>query len=91
VAWARMLLAKPKLALLDESTSALDAETEEFLYEQLEDSGVTYVSVGHRPSLKPFHKQKLSIFGAFSGAGGGTVGEGSWELKPVVPPVYRMM
>ena len=68
VAWARMLLAKPKLALLDESTSALDAETEEFLYEQLEDSGVTYVSVGHRPSLKPFHKQKLSIFGAFSGA-----------------------
>ena len=84
-----MLLAKPKLALLDESTSALDADTEESLYEQLEDSGVTYVSVGHRPSLKPFHKQKLTI-STFSGAGG-KVAEGSWELKPVVPPVYRMM
>ena len=84
-----MLLAKPKLALLDESTSALDADIEEFLYEQLEDSGVTYISVGHRPSLKPFHKQKLTISSSV-GAGGMAI-VGGWELKPVVPPVYRMM
>lgn len=32
LAWARLLLARPQLALLDEATSALDQETEAALY-----------------------------------------------------------
>ena len=89
VAWARLLLAKPRLALLDEATSALDQATEEALYDVLEESDVTYISIGHRVSLKPFHRQLLTI--CPSGAAGGKATEGAWELKQVVPPVYRMM
>jgi ABC-type uncharacterized transport system fused permease/ATPase subunit len=33
VAWARLLLARPRLALLDEASSALDQTTEEELYQ----------------------------------------------------------
>ena len=33
LAWARLLLARPALALMDEATSALDTETEVVLYE----------------------------------------------------------
>ena len=96
MAWARLLLARPKLAFLDEATSALDTETEEALYEVLEESEVTYISIGHRPSLKPFHRFKLNISPSTASTGGGAgaggkPSEGSWELKPVVPPVYRMM
>ncbi len=61
VAWARLLLARPKLALLDEATSALDAATEEALYSVLEASGITYISIGHRPSLQQHHAQMLTI------------------------------
>ncbi|GAX72920.1 hypothetical protein CEUSTIGMA_g375.t1 [Chlamydomonas eustigma] len=92
IAWARLLLANPKLALLDEATSALDGETEEALYEILEDSEITYISIGHRPSLKPFHKQKLSLNPTLASAVSSAPStEGAWELKAIVPPVYRMM
>ena len=43
-----MLLSKPKLVLMDESTSALDTANERLLYRALRDAGITYVSVGHR-------------------------------------------
>ena len=44
----RVLLAKPKLVLMDESTSALDTANERLLYQALRDAGITFVSVGHR-------------------------------------------
>lgn len=47
----RVLLSKPRLLLMDESTSALDTGNEAALYAALGESGITYVSVGHRPSL----------------------------------------
>lgn len=47
----RVLLSKPRLLLMDESTSALDTGNEAALYAALGKSGITYVSVGHRPSL----------------------------------------
>jgi len=47
----RVLLSKPRLVLMDESTSALDTANEASLYKALAAAGITFVSVGHRPSL----------------------------------------
>lgn len=57
----RILLSKPKLVLMDEATSALDIDNEERLYKLIADAGVTFVSVGHRPSLAAFHQKVLRI------------------------------
>jgi ATP-binding cassette subfamily C protein LapB len=53
VSLARSLLAQPKLLLLDEPTSAMDAQTETLFLEHLKRAteGQTLVVVTHRPSL----------------------------------------
>ncbi|KAM1032376.1 hypothetical protein ACFX2I_035962 [Malus domestica] len=61
LAFARLLLSKPQLVLLDESTSALDEANEAHLYQQIEKAGITYISVGHRRTLYDFHKKNLRI------------------------------
>ncbi|CAJ2659060.1 unnamed protein product [Trifolium pratense] len=61
LAFARLLLSKPQLALLDESTSALDEANEAYLYEKIEAAGITYISVGHRSTLSEFHDRILRI------------------------------
>jgi putative ATP-binding cassette transporter len=61
IAFARVLLAKAKFVLLDESTSALDIPTERAVYQLLRDAGAGYVSVGHRSSLLPFHDSVLEL------------------------------
>jgi ABC-type multidrug transport system fused ATPase/permease subunit len=50
LAIARALVRKPKLLLLDESTSALDAESERLLQEGLEQAarGITVIAITHR-------------------------------------------
>lgn len=63
LAFARLLLHKPKFAVLDEATSALDIDNERKLYQTLQSSGICYVSVGHRPSLLDFHTQVLELRG----------------------------
>ncbi|GAB0493730.1 hypothetical protein MMPV_005015 [Pyropia vietnamensis] len=63
----------PRLAILDESTSALDLATEEKMYGALAAAGVTVVSVGHRPSLLRYHDRILRVLGK----------EGSWRLEEV--------
>ena len=69
LAFARLLVAKPKFVFLDEATSALDIANEERLYGLLDQLGVTYVSVGHRPSLDRYHQQALTL-----------LGDGAWQL-----------
>ncbi|KAM1422220.1 hypothetical protein ACFX13_004458 [Malus domestica] len=61
LAFVRLLLSKPQLVLLDESTSALDEANEVHLYQQIEKAGITYISVGHRQTLYDFHKKNLRI------------------------------
>ncbi|KAL5746683.1 hypothetical protein ACOSP7_027829 [Xanthoceras sorbifolium] len=61
LAFSRLLLSKPKLVLLDESTSALDEANETHLYQQIEAAGITYISIGHRRTLYDFHKRVLRI------------------------------
>ncbi|XP_026395055.1 ABC transporter D family member 2, chloroplastic-like isoform X2 [Papaver somniferum] len=83
LAFARLLLSKPKLVLLDESTSALDEDNEAHLYKQIEAAGITYISVGHRRTLYEFHCRVLHI----SKMDTGTDSDGSqrnWLLKPII-------
>ena len=56
-------MTKPRYAILDEATSALDVNNEARLYRQLQESGMTYVSVGHRPSLLAYHDNVLELQG----------------------------
>ena len=63
IAFVRILLAKPQVVLLDESTSALDEPTEAALYQlvktRLPDS--IMVSIGHRNTLAAFHNRCLQV------------------------------
>jgi putative ATP-binding cassette transporter len=61
VAFARLYLKMPAIAFLDEATSALDEENERMLYETLRESGIAYVSVGHRSTLKEYHDTLLVL------------------------------
>jgi len=64
LAFARLLLARPRYAVLDEATSALDVKNEAHLYRQLKESGTTFISVGHRPGLLDYHDKVLELQGA---------------------------
>jgi putative ATP-binding cassette transporter len=72
LAFARLLLASPHYAILDEATGALDLKNEEQLYQRLLSSGITYISVGHRSSLLKYHSLVLEV-----------LGETRWRLLPV--------
>ena len=69
LAFARLLLTEPRYAILDEATSALDLDNEQHLYEQLQATKTTFVSVGHRVSLVKYHQQVLEL-----------LGDGIWRL-----------
>jgi ABC-type uncharacterized transport system fused permease/ATPase subunit len=70
IAFARVLLSRPLLVLMDESTSALDTRNEALLYGALRRAGVTCVSVGHRPTLLAQHQKVLLLRGG-----------GEWEVR----------
>jgi putative ATP-binding cassette transporter len=53
-------------ACVIEASSALDLSSEAAMYELLMEQNITYLSIGHRPSLVSFHNKKLVL------AGGGT-------------------
>ncbi|MEG4962544.1 MULTISPECIES: ABC transporter ATP-binding protein/permease [unclassified Microcoleus] len=69
--FARLLLTEPRYTILDEATSALDLKNEQQLYEQLQATKTTFVSVGHRLSLVKYHQQVLELLGD---------GDGGWRL-----------
>ncbi|MEI6032948.1 MAG: ATP-binding cassette domain-containing protein [Verrucomicrobiae bacterium] len=61
VSFARIFLRKPVLAFLDEATSSLDEANERELYLGLRGLGISYVSVGHRSTLKEFHDHLIVL------------------------------
>jgi putative ATP-binding cassette transporter len=63
LAFARILITRPRYAILDEATSALDVANEKLLYLQLQRLNTTYVSVGHRPTLLAYHDLVLELQG----------------------------
>ena len=75
VAFARVLLAKPRYVILDEATSALDSQNEEALYQLLHASGTTLVSVSHRLNIRQYHKHVLEL-----------TGDGTWRVIPAEDP-----
>jgi putative ATP-binding cassette transporter len=71
IAFARILLNRPSVVFLDESTSAMDQGLELMLYELLraELPDAIVVSVSHRTTVGQFHTRQLKL-----------VGEGQWRL-----------
>ena len=63
LAFARALLARPDLVILDEATSAMDEDVEAELYQLLKQHlpHATIISVGHRSTLKNWHDQVLNV------------------------------
>lgn len=61
LAIARLLLSQPRYAILDEATSALDWQNEALIYQIIQASQTTYVSVGHRSSLLKYHHYVLKL------------------------------
>jgi vitamin B12/bleomycin/antimicrobial peptide transport system ATP-binding/permease protein len=61
LAFARVLLKRPRYVLLDEATSALDRENENALYRHLVETSTTLVSVSHHPALVKYHSQVLEL------------------------------
>jgi len=71
IAFLRMLIARPKLAILDEATSSLDSANESRLYDLVTASGITVVSVAHRSELLKHHNRVLELGG-----------DGNWKFAP---------
>ncbi|MEH2104782.1 ABC transporter ATP-binding protein/permease [Nostoc sp.] len=61
LAFARLLVTHPSFTILDEATSALDLNNEESLYQKLQQSKTTFISVGHRESLFNYHQWVLEL------------------------------
>ncbi|KAG6542319.1 hypothetical protein Mapa_016244 [Marchantia paleacea] len=62
IAFARLLLSRPRVAMMDESTSAMDEDNEAHLYREIDAAGITYISIAHRASLKCYHSNVLTLY-----------------------------
>ncbi|MUL49164.1 ABC transporter ATP-binding protein/permease [Mycobacterium sp. CBMA293] len=74
VAFARVLLNRPRAVFFDESTSALDEGLEMMLYQLVRNElpETTVVSVSHRSTVEQHHEQELEL-----------LGNGSWRLSRI--------
>lgn len=63
VTFIRILLTKPDVVFLDETTSALDETTEHLLYQTIKERlpKMIILSVGHRSTLQQFHNKQLKL------------------------------
>ncbi|MDG6895131.1 ABC transporter ATP-binding protein/permease [Volucribacter amazonae] len=63
VAFIRILLSQPSVIYLDETTSALDEPTEQWLYSLIrtELPQAIIISIGHRGTLQKFHNKRFDI------------------------------
>jgi vitamin B12/bleomycin/antimicrobial peptide transport system ATP-binding/permease protein len=63
VAFARVILHKPRWVFMDEATSALDDENQESMLSLFDNelAGASVLSIGHRPGVEEFHSRTLHI------------------------------
>lgn len=73
LAFARLLLHKPKVAFLDEASASLDEGMEHAMYRLIREElpNTTIISVGHRSTLVPLHQHQLELHT-----------DGSWVFNP---------
>ncbi|WP_084652085.1 ABC transporter ATP-binding protein/permease [Ottowia thiooxydans] len=64
LAFARVLITKPRFVILDEATSALDTANEARLYERLLTMKATLLSIAHRSAVLNYHTHVLELTGA---------------------------
>ena len=74
IAFARILLTRPKVIFLDESTSAMDAGLESMLYRLIRDAlpDSALISVSHRDTVEAHHDRRLEL-----------LTDGSWRLESI--------
>ncbi len=74
LAFARILLYKPKFVFLDEATSALDEDLESYMYDLLKRDllQTKIISIGHRSTLLSKHEYKLTL-----------IAQGEWSLAKI--------
>jgi putative ATP-binding cassette transporter len=70
LAFARLLVIKPKIVFLDEATTAMDQTIADTLYSILPGVVEKYISTGEVTELKRFHEHVLSL-----------QGDGSWNFE----------
>uniref|UniRef100_A0A1I8EMD7 ABC transporter domain-containing protein n=1 Tax=Wuchereria bancrofti TaxID=6293 RepID=A0A1I8EMD7_WUCBA len=63
LAFARVFYQQPQLVILDESSSCIDLEIEEHIYQLLISNNIGFISIGHHPSLVKFHDKMLHLNG----------------------------
>lgn len=73
LAFGRILVNQPRFVIMDESTSAMDVESESRMYALLKNmqSLSAFISVGHRPTLLAYHDIKLVLSGE------------NWSVEPI--------
>jgi putative ATP-binding cassette transporter len=69
--FARLLLAAPRFAFLDDPAKPIEAPLAKRLYEALARSSITYVTVGCPPELLSYHDERLDL-----------QEDGSWRVEP---------
>ncbi|XP_056868553.1 ATP-binding cassette sub-family D member 3a isoform X3 [Takifugu flavidus] len=72
MAMARLFYHKPQFAILDECTSAVSVDVEDYIYSHCRKVGITLFTVSHRKSLWKHHKFYLHMDG-----------RGNYEFKPI--------
>uniref|UniRef100_A0A8C3ALP6 ATP-binding cassette sub-family D member 3 n=1 Tax=Cyclopterus lumpus TaxID=8103 RepID=A0A8C3ALP6_CYCLU len=72
MAMARLFYHKPQFAILDECTSAVSVDVEDFIYSHCRTVGITLFTVSHRKSLWKHHEYYLHMDG-----------RGNYEFKPI--------
>ncbi|XP_058482345.1 ATP-binding cassette sub-family D member 3a isoform X2 [Solea solea] len=72
MAMARLFYHKPQFAILDECTSAVSVDVEDYIYGHCRTVGITLFTVSHRKSLWKHHEYYLHMDG-----------RGNYEFRPI--------